>query len=68
MEYEDTRCNYACALILFDRLHGTYRAGEAVEVGQEGRRHMSIKETLVYPFMPVIDRVRGTRPAPNSPS
>jgi len=44
VEYDETRCNYSCALILFDRLHGTFRAGEAVEVGQEGRRHMSIKE------------------------
>jgi len=65
VEYDETRCNYSCALILFDRLHGTYRAGEAVEVGQEGRRHMRIKETLLYPFMPVIDWLRS-RVTPSS--
>lgn len=59
VEYDDTRCNYSCALILFDRLHGTFKAGEAVEVGQEGRRHMGIGETLIYPVSPVIDWVKG---------
>ena len=63
VEYEDTRCNYACALILFDRLHGTFKAGEAVEVGQEGRRHMGIGETLIYPLTPIIDWAKGRKAA-----
>ncbi len=54
MEYEDTRCSYACALILSDRLHGTFKSGEVVAVGQEGRRPMGIGETLIYPPTPVI--------------
>jgi len=61
VEYEDTRCNYSCALILFDRLHGTFKAGEAVEVGQEGRRHMGIGETLIYPLTPIIDWAKGRK-------
>ncbi|WP_197041887.1 sterol desaturase family protein [Sandarakinorhabdus oryzae] len=59
MEYEDTRCNYANALILLDRMFGTFRAGETAEVGQEAGRKLGIKDVMVYPFTPLIDGARG---------
>ncbi|MEI6485677.1 MAG: sterol desaturase family protein [Sphingomonadales bacterium] len=59
MEYEDTRCNYANALILLDRMFGTFRAGETAIVGQEAGRKLSIPDVLVYPFTPLIDGARG---------
>ncbi|MCX7284910.1 MAG: sterol desaturase family protein, partial [Novosphingobium sp.] len=60
--YEDTRCNYGNSLILLDRIFGTYKEGEAVLVGQDDRRRLSIKEQWLFPFVPLIDKIktRGT--------
>jgi sterol desaturase/sphingolipid hydroxylase (fatty acid hydroxylase superfamily) len=63
LSYEDTRCNYANAMILFDRLFGTYREGESTVVGQDERRRLSIAEQWAFPFRPLIARFRGARPA-----
>lgn len=57
--YEETRCNYANSLILLDRLFGTYRDGEAELVGQDERRRLSIREQMLFPFQPVIAKVRA---------
>ena len=59
--YEDTRCNYGNSLILIDRIFGTYRAGESEIVGQEERRRLSIREQFVFPFQPVIAKIRAKR-------
>lgn len=61
VDYESTRCNYANALILCDRLCGTFRAGESAEVGQDSQRRLSIKEQFLFPFMPFIDRIKARR-------
>lgn len=63
VEYEDTRCNYANALILLDRIFGTFRDGETEEVGQEGRRRMSIEEVMLYPFTPIVELFTARRGA-----
>lgn len=60
--YEDTRCNFGNSLILLDRIFGTYKEGEASLVGQDDRRRLSIKEQWLFPFVPLIEKVR-TRPA-----
>ncbi len=59
--YEDTRCNYANSLILIDRVLGTYRDGESEMVGQDERRRLSIPEQFIFPFQPVIAKVRAWR-------
>lgn len=59
--YEETRCNYANSLILIDRVLGTYREGEGVLVGQDERRRLSIHEQFLFPFVPVIEAIRGRR-------
>jgi len=59
--YEDTRCNYANSLILIDRVFGTYRHGESELVGQDERRRLSIMEQMIFPFRPLIDKVRAKR-------
>jgi len=58
LSYEDTRCNYANSLILIDRIFGTYRDGESTIVGQDDRRRLSIYEQFMFPFQPVIDRLK----------
>ncbi len=50
LSYEDTRCNYGNAVILWDRIFGTYREGESEIVGQDDRRRLSIKEQWLFPF------------------
>lgn len=57
-DYESTRCNYGNSLILLDRIFGTYREGEAVLVGQDDRKRLSIREQTLFPFQPLIDRYR----------
>ncbi|MEI6642795.1 MAG: sterol desaturase family protein [Novosphingobium sp.] len=52
--YENTRCNYGNAIILFDRILGTYKEGEGVLVGQDDRRRLTIWEQFVFPFQPLI--------------
>lgn len=59
--YEETRCNYANSLILLDRIFGTYRDGEAEAVGQDERRRLSIREQMLFPFQPVIAKIRARR-------
>jgi sterol desaturase/sphingolipid hydroxylase (fatty acid hydroxylase superfamily) len=59
--YEETRCNYANSLILLDRIFGTYRDGEAEAVGQDERRRLSIREQMLFPFQPMIAKIRARR-------
>lgn len=58
-DYESTRCNYGNALILLDRMFGTYREGEGILVGQDDRKRLTIWEQTVFPFQPVIDRYKA---------
>ncbi|WP_084583341.1 sterol desaturase family protein [Sphingomonas azotifigens] len=60
--YEDTRCNYGNSLILLDRIFGTYKEGEASVVGQDARRRLSIREQWLFPFQPILTRLKA-RPA-----
>lgn len=60
-DYENTRCNYGNSIILFDRLLGTYREGEGVLVGQGDRRRLSIREQMLFPFMPLVERYTARR-------
>jgi len=57
-DYESTRCNYGNSLILLDRIFNTYREGEGVLVGQDDRKRLSIREQTLFPFQPMIGRVR----------
>lgn len=61
VDYEATRCNYGNSLILLDRLFGTYREGESELVGQDGRRRLSIREQMTFPFEPVIAKIKARR-------
>lgn len=61
LSYEDTRCNYANAMILYDRIFGTYREGESTVVGQDERRRLSIPEQWAFPFRPMIERFKTSR-------
>lgn len=60
-DYEATRANYGNSLILLDRIFGTYREGEAAVVGQDDRRRLSICEQALFPFMPLVDKVKARR-------
>jgi sterol desaturase/sphingolipid hydroxylase (fatty acid hydroxylase superfamily) len=66
LSYEDTRCNYGNSLILLDRIFGTYKEGESTVVGQGERRRLSIPEQWIYPFQPIIDRMKARRAAPTN--
>lgn len=59
--YENTRCNYGNALILIDRIFGTYKEGEGILVGQDDRRRLSIREQWMFPFRPLIDWYEGKK-------
>ena len=59
--YEDTRCNYANSLIVIDRVLGTYRDGESEAVGQDERRRLSIPEQFMFPFEPLIAKIKARR-------
>lgn len=59
--YEDTRHNYGNSLIVLDRIFGTYREGEASVVGQGDRKRLSVWEQTIFPFVPLIDRIRAKR-------
>ncbi len=63
LSYEDTRCNYGNSLILMDRIFGTYKEGESTVVGQDERRRLSISQQWIFPFQPLIDRVKAGRAA-----
>lgn len=62
-DFESTRCNYGNSLILLDRIFGTYREGEAVLVGQDERRRLSILEQSLFPFQPLIGKIKTRRGA-----
>ncbi len=57
--FEDTRCNYGNCVILFDRMFGTFRAGESDIAGQDDRKRLSISEQFLFPFLPWISRRRA---------
>ena len=59
LEYDDTRCNYSNALIVIDRMFGTHRDGEAVIVGQDNQRRLSIWEQSIWPFLPFIAKAKA---------
>jgi sterol desaturase/sphingolipid hydroxylase (fatty acid hydroxylase superfamily) len=59
LDYEDTRHNYANALILLDRMFGTYREGEAVHVGQDNQKRLSVWDQTIWPFLPLIAKARA---------
>jgi sterol desaturase/sphingolipid hydroxylase (fatty acid hydroxylase superfamily) len=56
---EDNFCNYGNSLILLDRIFGTYRDGHAEAVGQGDRQPLSIKEQWLFPFVPLIEKVKA---------
>lgn len=58
-DYDATRCNYANSLILIDRVFGTFREGESAIVGQDERKRLSIPEQFLFPFQPLIARIKG---------
>jgi sterol desaturase/sphingolipid hydroxylase (fatty acid hydroxylase superfamily) len=62
-DYESTRCNYGNSLILLDRIFGTYREGEGILVGQDGRKRLSIREQTLFPFQPMIDKYKARKVA-----
>jgi sterol desaturase/sphingolipid hydroxylase (fatty acid hydroxylase superfamily) len=57
--YYETRCNYANALLLCDRLFGTFRAGESDCVGQDERKRLSIRQQFVFPLRPLIAMIKA---------
>jgi sterol desaturase/sphingolipid hydroxylase (fatty acid hydroxylase superfamily) len=57
--YEETRCNYANAMILIDRMFGTFHEGESEIVGQDERKRLSIRQQFVFPFRPLIARIKA---------
>jgi sterol desaturase/sphingolipid hydroxylase (fatty acid hydroxylase superfamily) len=57
--FAETRCNYANALILCDRLCGTFREGEAAVVGQDERKRLLISQQFMFPFRPLIARIKA---------
>jgi len=57
--FKETRCNYANALILCDRLFGTFRRGEAQIVGQDERRRLLISEQLMFPLRPLMGMIKS---------
>lgn len=61
VDYESTRCNYGNALILLDRIFGTYRDGESAVVGQDDRKRLTIWQQTLFPFQPIIDRYKARR-------
>jgi sterol desaturase/sphingolipid hydroxylase (fatty acid hydroxylase superfamily) len=50
--FHETRCNYANALILWDRVFGTFQAGEPApdDLGQGTQRRLGILQQWAYPF------------------
>lgn len=58
-DYEATRSNYAGTWIIIDRVFGTCVDGEAELLGMEGGRRMTVRETMVYPFVEGWKSVKG---------
>lgn len=57
--YEETRCNYANALILIDRMFGTFHEGESEIVGQDDLKRLSIWQQFIFPFRPLIATIKA---------
>ncbi len=60
--FKETRCNYANALILCDRMFGTFREGESALVGQDERRRLSIRQQLMFPLRPWMAMLKEKAP------
>jgi sterol desaturase/sphingolipid hydroxylase (fatty acid hydroxylase superfamily) len=57
--YDETRSNYSNSLIIWDRVFGTFRDGDAEVVGcQEDRKKQSLLDQHIYPIIPAIDWCR----------
>ncbi len=59
--YEETRCNYANAFILIDRMFGTFRAGESAVVGQDQRQRLAITQQFLFPLRPLLALLKSGR-------
>lgn len=57
--YESTRCNYAGALIVLDRVFGTFREGESKIVGQGERKRLSIWEQFIFPYQEATAAIKA---------
>ena len=68
LSYEDTRCNYGNSLILLDRIFGTFREGESAVVGQDERKRLTIAEQFIFPFRPLVDRIKAKQAASTATS
>jgi sterol desaturase/sphingolipid hydroxylase (fatty acid hydroxylase superfamily) len=66
--FAQTRCNYANALILCDRLFGTFRQGKSAVVGQDERRRLTIAQQFMFPLRPLLAATKANRAKPASPS
>jgi sterol desaturase/sphingolipid hydroxylase (fatty acid hydroxylase superfamily) len=66
--FKETRCNYANALILCDRLFGTFRQGEADVVGQDERKRLLISQQFMFPLRPLIAMIKANTGKSASPS
>jgi sterol desaturase/sphingolipid hydroxylase (fatty acid hydroxylase superfamily) len=66
--FAETRCNYANALILIDRLFGTFREGEAAVVGQDERKRLAISQQFLFPLRPLMAMLKGNADKPASTS
>jgi len=66
--FNETRCNYANALILCDRMFGTFRQGEAQVVGQDERKRLSIPQQFLFPLRPLMAAIKSNPRKSASPS
>lgn len=57
--FKETRCNYANALILWDRVFGTFHKGEAEVVGQDERKRLMIGQQFMFPLRPLIAKIKS---------
>jgi len=57
--FKETRCNYANALILCDRMFGTFREGESEVVGQDERKRLLIRQQFMFPLRPLIAMIKA---------
>jgi sterol desaturase/sphingolipid hydroxylase (fatty acid hydroxylase superfamily) len=57
--FKETRCNYANALILCDRMFGTFRKGEAAVVGQDERTRLRIRQQFMFPLRPLLAAIKS---------
>lgn len=58
--FEETRCNFANAMIFIDRIFGTFRSGEASIVGQDERKRLTILEQFLFPVNALRNHSRET--------